>query len=457
MADASEGARILVVDDEQLIRETLAEYLDGEGFSVTQCSNAENALRECQTIPFDVALLDVQLPGKDGIALLKEFLKISPETLVMFMTAFATVETAVAAFQLGAHDYLMKPLLLDEVVSKIRRLLEFRKLSLENQWLRRELNREKDREFVIGNSDSMKKVFQLVKKVAATPSNILLLGESGTGKEIVARAIHLQSEQPKSPFLPINCAAIPNDLLENQLFGHRKGAFTGADQDQPGIFVHAGNGTVFLDEIGELPLATQAKLLRVIEQKEVLPVGANEPVKVRARILAATNKKLSRAVEEGTFREDLYYRLNVVHIVIPPLRERREDIPDLVEFLIEKHRKILNKRITGITHEAMQIFLACPWKGNVRELDNAIQRAMILGEGPLITPEDLPPDLAPNREDPALVEDLNEAVRRFEKHHIERIMRQCTDKKEAARRMNVALSSLYRKITDLNIKDVKEE
>ncbi len=450
-------ASVLIVDDETLIRETLSEYLTEEGFDVTTCGNGEDALELAGEQAFDAALLDLQLPGMDGIELLEKLLQVSPETCVISITAYATVETAVAAFQRGANDYLMKPILLEEVLNKLNRLLEYRKLANENQWLRRELHRVQDTGDIIGASSAMLAMMDMVKKVAPTRSTVLLIGESGTGKELVARAIHQQSSDSATPFLPVNCAAIPNDLLENQLFGHRKGAFTGADRDQPGVFVHAGKGTVFLDEIGELPLATQAKLLRAIEQKEVLPVGANEPETFEGRIVAATNRNLEEAVEEGLFREDLYYRLNVVRIPIPPLRERREDIPELIDFLIPKHARIIGKRFTGVTHEAMQILLACPWRGNVRELENALQRAMILGDGPLIGIEDLPPDLVPNQEDPALVENLVEAVSRFEKQHIERILRQTDyNKKEAAKRLGVALSSLYRKISELKITEEKE-
>jgi DNA-binding NtrC family response regulator len=443
--------KVLVVDDEPLIRATLAEYLTGEGFAVTACASGEEALAEAGQRPYDVALCDVQLPGIDGIEVLEQLLKISPETFVLLITAYATVESAVEAFQRGAHDYLMKPILLDEVAGKVRRLLAYRDLSLENQWLRRELSREHEAERMVGRSPAMKHVLELVRKVAPTRSTVLITGESGTGKELVARAIHRQGAGDGKRFLAVNCAAIPNDLLENQLFGHRKGAFTGADRDQPGLFVHAGDGTVFLDEVGELAPATQAKLLRAIEQKEVLPVGAHESVTVEARVLAATNKDLHREVEAGRFREDLYYRLNVVSIPLPPLRERREDIPDLVDFLLARHARALGKRVSGVTHEAMQLLRACRWKGNVRELDNALQRAVILGEGPLITPADLPPDLAPVEGDPALVDDLGEAVRRFERQHIERVLRQTPDKREAAQRLGVGLSSLYRKIAELKI------
>jgi DNA-binding NtrC family response regulator len=448
---SQQQAPILIVDDEELIRNTLAEYLGQEGFAVTACPSGEEALTLAAEQPFAIALCDVQLPGMDGIELLERLLKISPETFVLLITAYATVESAVQAFQRGAHDYLMKPILLDEVLNKIRRLLAYRELFLENQWLRRELSRENNGGPIVGRGPAMQRVLDMVRKVAPTRSTVLLVGESGTGKELVARAIHEQGAGPEARFLAVNCAAIPHDLLENQLFGHRKGAFTGADRDQAGVFVHAGAGTVFLDEIAELPSGTQAKLLRAIEQKEILPVGANEPIQVEARVLAATNKDLFRQVEEGRFREDLYYRLNVVTIRVPPLRERREDIPDLVEFLLARHARTLAKRVTGVTHETMQLLLACPWKGNVRELDNALQRAVILGAGPLITPADLPPDLAPIEGDPALVDELGEAVRRFERQHIERILKQTPDKREAARRLGMALSSLYRRIGELGV------
>jgi transcriptional regulator with PAS, ATPase and Fis domain len=294
----------------------------------------------------------------------------------------------------------------------------------------------------------------MIRKVAPTRSTVLITGESGTGKELVARAIHdggSGQARPERRFLAVNCAALPHDLLEAQLFGHRRGAFTGADRDQAGVFLHAGSGSVFLDEIGEMPPAMQAKLLRAIEQKEVLPVGANEPIHVEARVLAATNKDLLREVEAGRFREDLYYRLAVVCIKVPPLRERREDVPALVEHLLARHAESIGKPIRGVTHEAMQLLLACRWRGNVRELDNALQRAVILGEGPLVTPADLPPDLAPVAGDPALVDNLAEAVKRFETQHVERVLRQTPDKREAARRLGMGLSSLYRRITELGI------
>jgi DNA-binding NtrC family response regulator len=447
-------ASILVVDDEPLIRDTLAEYLTQEGFAVTAHASGEDAVRAAADARFDVALCDVQLPGIDGIELLDRLLKLNPDTFVVLITAYATVENAVEAFHHGAHDYLMKPIILDEVLAKLRRMLTTRDLYRENQWLRRELSRAAEPDAIVGQSAAMRRVLELVRKVAPTRSLVLLTGESGTGKELIARSIHLQATTTpgtEARFLAVNCAAIPHDLLENQLFGHRRGAFTGADRDREGVFIHAGTGTVFLDEIAELPLATQAKLLRAVEQKEVLPVGANEPVRMDARILAATNKDLRKEVDAGRFRDDLFYRLNVVRIDIPPLRERREDIPELVDFLLARHARSMGKRFTGVAHETMQILLACPWRGNVRELDNALQRAVILGDGPLVEPEDLPPDLAPAPHDPALVDDLAEALRRYERLHLERVLRRFPDKKEAARRLGVGLSSLYRKIAELGI------
>jgi DNA-binding NtrC family response regulator len=451
MSTTAKDARILVVDDEPLIRETLAEFLGKQGFRVEVAGTGQQALVLAAERAFDVALCDVQLPDIDGVDLLDRLLKLCPETSVLLITAYGTVENAVQAFQRGAHDYLMKPLLLAEVLSKIRRLLSYRALSLENQWLRRELNRSAETDAIVGRSLGMQRVMEMVRKVAPTPSTVLIVGESGTGKELVARAVHRLSTGRDHRFLAVNCPAIPNDLLENQLFGHRRGAFTGADRDQAGVFVHAGAGTVFLDEIGELPSATQAKLLRAIEQKEVLPVGADEPVPVRARILAATNKNLQREVEQGCFRDDLFYRLNVVTISLPPLRERRDDIPDLVDHLLAKHVQTLGKKILGVSHDAMKLLLAGRWRGNVRELDNAVQRAAILGEGPLIGPGDLPSDLAVNEMDPALVDDLNEATRRFERIHLERVLKRIGDKKEAAALLGMGLSSLYRKIAELKI------
>lgn len=443
--------RILIVDDEPLIRSTLAEYLGQQGFTVAASGTAQEALTQSAETHFDVILCDVQLPDLSGIELLDRLLRQSPDSSVLLITAFATVENAIQAFQRGAHDYLIKPLILKEVLTKVQRLLAQRELTLENQWLRRELNREQPSARIIGRSRAMMQVLELIRRVARTRSTILITGESGTGKELIARAIHQEGPDRDQRFLPVNCAAIPHDLLENQLFGHRKGAFTGADRDADGLFVHAGRGTVFLDEIAEMAPSVQAKLLRAIDQKEVMPVGANEPIKTEARVLSATNRDLRAEVEAGRFREDLFYRLNVVALPLPSLRERREDIPELVEFLVARHAQTLGKQLQGVTHEAMCRLRAGTWKGNVRELDNVLERAAILGDGPLIGVEDLPPDLALSAEDPALVDDLTEAVRRFERQHLSRILAETPDKREAARRLNIGLSSLYRRLAELGL------
>lgn len=450
---ARKSASILVVDDEPLIRDSLGEYLQQEGFAVITCGSGEEALQLAREHRFDIVLCDVNLPGIDGIDVLQRLLEISADTFVMLITAYAQVENAVEALRCGAQDFLTKPIILEEVHRKIDRLLQLRDLHRENQCLRRELHREEGAAAVVGTNPVVVRLYELARRVAPTRSTVLILGESGTGKEVLARYIHVQSniEPDAGRFLALNCAAIPNELIENQLFGHRRGAFTGADRDQVGIFVHAGKGTVFLDEIGEMSLPTQAKLLRVLEQKEVLPVGANEPVQVEARIVAATNKDLALETEKGRFREDLYYRLNVVTFKLPPLRERREDIPQLVSFLLARHVKSIGKRITGVSHEAMQLLLNNSWKGNIRELDNALQRAVIFSEGPVLMPADLPPDVVPSPGDPFAIDDLSQAIERFERLHVERILRLNPDKREAARKLNIGLSSLYRKLESLGI------
>lgn len=439
-------ASVLVVDDEPIIRTNLAEFLHQEGFAVQTASTGELALEMAARHKFDVVLCDVNLPGLDGIEVLERVAQLSPEAFVLLITAYATVESAVDAFHKGAHDYLMKPIILQEVERKIQRLLQQRDLFRENQWLRRELNREAEAgEMVVGRTPAMKQVVATARKVAPTPSPVLIAGESGTGKEKLARWIHklCQAAKPTDGrFVALNCAAVPHDLLETQLFG---------DRDSPGVFAHAAAGTVFLDDVDELPLPTQAKLLRAIEQKEVMPAGASEPVPVQARIVAATNKDLAREAEAGRFRDDLFYRLNVVVLRLPPLRDRREDIPELVDRLLSKHAAAMGKKVTGVTHEALQVLAASPWKGNIRELDNALQRAVILGDGPMITPADLPPDLGPRYDDPSAVDELGQAVERFEKLHIERILRTSADKREAARRLDIGLSSLYRKIEQYGI------
>ena len=444
--------RVLVVDDEEVIAQTLREFLHGEGFDVAVAGNAREALALAESFEPAVVCCDVQLPGTDGLELLDRLLKVRPETMVVMITAYATVENAVAAFRRGAQDYLMKPVMFDELLAKLDRLMGFRRLVLENQALRRQLHAPGGAEPMVGRGAAMQAVKSLIAKVGPTRSNVLITGESGTGKELVARALHCPGpggREDDSPFLAINCAAIPNELLENQLFGHVRGAFTGADRDHAGLFVAAGKGTVFLDELGELAMATQAKLLRAIETKEVLPVGATRTVSFAARVVAATNKDIPAEVAAGRFRADLYYRLNVVAIRTPPLRERPEDIPDLVVALLARHARRMGRRVDGVDNATMRLLMAAPWKGNVRELDNALERAVILGDGPILTPADFPAELSPAGDGLDASDRLEATLARYERHHILRVLAQCDqDKREAARRLGLGLSTLYRKLEE---------
>lgn len=443
----SSRGRILLIDDEEVIADNLQEFLQTERYDVRVAPDAPTALKLVAEFEPDVALCDLQLPGLDGLDILDRVLRLRPDTLVMMITAYATVETAVTAFRRGAQDYLMKPVLFDELLAKLDRLMSYRALLRENQGLRRQLHHEQVAESLVGSSKAMETVRSLVRKVGPTRSTVLITGESGTGKELVARALHAQGPEPDAPFLAINCAAIPQNLLENQLFGHVRGAFTGADRDHDGLFVAASRGTVFLDEIGELPAATQAKLLRAIEAREVLPVGATRPIKVTARVVAATNRDLPAEVAAGHFRADLYYRLNVVAIRTPPLRDRPEDIPEIVPALLARHAAQLGKRINGVDNAAMRWLLNAPWRGNVRELDNALERAMILADGPILTAADFAHGLEAEPISEEDEDDLRLATNRFERQHIQRVLIRCNgDKREAARRLGLALSSLYRKL-----------
>jgi len=447
--------RVLIVDDEEVLAGTLQEFLRDEGYEVSVAYDAATALALAEQFEPTIVLCDVQLPGADGLVLLDRLLKIRPETLVVMITAYATVDNAVAAFRRGALDYLIKPVIFDELLVKIGRLTGYRRLTQENQALRRHIRDQADPDSLVGRSDLMRQVKTLIRKVGPTRSNVLVTGESGTGKELVARALHAHGPQPDSAFLAINAAAIPHDLLENQLFGHVRGSFTGADCDHPGLFIAAGRGTVFLDEIAELVPATQAKLLRAIETREVLPIGATRPVAVAARVVAATNKDLTAEVAAGRFRADLYYRLNVVTIHLPPLCDRREDIPELIDVLLARHVRRLGRRVDGVDNASIRGLMTAPWKGNVRELDNALERAVILADGPFLTPDDFPAGLmARDGIDPLdPPDDMKAAVREFERNHIRRVLRGSgDDKREAARRLGMGLSSLYRKLEDLGLR-----
>ncbi|ODU02230.1 MAG: Fis family transcriptional regulator [Planctomycetes bacterium SCN 63-9] len=458
--EASSGAsrrrgRILIVDDEEVIASTLREFLQEEGFTTMLALDVPAALARIGDFEPDVVLCDIQLPGGDGLSLLDRGLKLRPDCLFLMITAYATVETAVGAFRRGAHDYMMKPVIFDELILKVDRLMRYRRLQRENQTLRRQLHAGGDLDSLVGQSPAMRRVKDLIRKVGPSRGNVLITGESGTGKELVARALHAAGPNSGEAFLAVNCAAIPADLLENQLFGHVRGAFTGADRDHAGLFAAAGRGTVFLDEISEMPFPLQAKLLRAIENREILPVGATRPLESQARVVAATNKNLPEEVAAHRFREDLYYRLNVVSIHLPPLRDRREDIPDLVDMLLARHAARCGKRIDGVDNATMRGLLAVNWRGNVRELDNALERAVILAESPILGADDFPPGLIiPNEAEAENAGgDLRSAVRDFERQTIQRVLKETgDDKREAARRLGLGLSSLYRKLEDFGIR-----
>jgi DNA-binding NtrC family response regulator len=410
----------------------VAELLREEGYHVYEAADGQAALQFLEEVDVDLILSDLRMPGVDGLALLQKVREVYPQTMVVLMTAYASVETVVEALRLGAQDYLLKPLLLDDLLHKVRRLLEHKRQVWEIQLLRREVSHHFDFGSMVGRSQAMKEIFELTKKVAPTNATVLITGESGVGKEVVARLIHSHSLQKDHVFLPVNCSAIPEALLESQLFGHTKGAFTGAVGAQEGLFQRAGGGTIFLDEIGEMPLTLQPKLLRAIEEKEVLPVGATMPVKIDVRILAATNRDLKKEIEASRFREDLYYRLNVIELRIPPLRDRREDIPPLVEHLIHRHNQELKKAYKGADNATMKLMMSLPWKGNVRELDNVLERAMILGDGEWISPADLPRwELPEGTPVIPLSDNLKEAVQAYEKSHIETVLKKTNgDKKK---------------------------
>jgi len=444
---------ILVADDEPGVRESLAEVLRDAGYQVQTAVDGSAALDALDAHDFAVVITDLRMPGADGLAVLRKAREISPQTVALVMTAHGSVETAVEALRMGAADYILKPIIFDDVLSKVARVLEHRQLTWQTQMLRREVEQHYDFEQMVGKSAVMHEVFDLIRKVAPTNTTVLITGESGTGKEVVARAIHHFSEASGRLFLPINCAAIPETLLESQLFGHVRGAFTGAVTTQEGLFARARGGTIFLDEMGDLPIGLQSKLLRAIEAKEILPVGSTTPITVDVRLIAATNRDLRTMVDAGTFREDLYYRLNVVEIRLPPLRDRREDIPQLVEYLVRRHNREMKRSYKGVDNATLKVLMAQAWKGNVRELDNVIEHAMILGGGEWIGVADLPRILRENDTQlPPVGDDLREALRSYERIHIETVLRRTGhDKRQAADRLGLSLSSLYRKMNELGI------
>ena len=442
---------ILIVEDQDTARESLCDLLREEGYEVHDARDGSTAIRLVDQLDFDVVLTDLKIPGPDGLAVLQHVREMSPQTFLILMTAHASLDTAIEAMRLGAQDYILKPLIFEDVLRKVRHLINHRKLAWENQILRREINQQFAPEEPLGRSASMQEIFAMIEKVAPTPTTVLLTGESGVGKEVIARAIHRYSTAKDNVFLPVNCSAIPETLLESQLFGYVKGAFTGAVSPQEGLFQRARGGTIFLDEIGEMPLSLQPKLLRVIEEKTVMAVGSTSPVKVDVRIVASTNRDLKQEVDAGRFRGDLYYRLNVFEIHIPPLRKRLEDLPLLVDHLIHRHNVEMKKSYKGVDNATMRILMSLPWKGNIRELDNVLERAMILGDGEWITPGNLPSLGAP-RPEMAQDDNLAKVLEDYERTHIQRTLEKADgDKKQAAEVLGLSLSTLYRKLERLGI------
>src|SRR5512143_1086799 len=384
------GEKILVVDDEPGMRSLLKKVLSKEGYFVTPFEKGEEALDALSSEDYDLAILDIEMPGLNGIELLKRIKRKDAGLNVVMITAYGSLQSAVEAMRLGAYDYLTKPFQMDEIKLVVEKALERERLITENRELHRELEEQYRFTGIVGKSPRMEEVYELVSRVAGTNASVLIQGESGTGKELVARSIHYNSRRKGSPLVILNCAALAEGVLESELFGHEKGAFTGAIRRKAGRFELAHGGTLFLDEIGEIPIATQLKLLRVLQEHEFERVGGEKTIKVDVRIIAATNRDLMAAVREGRFREDLYYRLNVVTINMPPLRERREDVPALAGHFLAKFAQETGKHVEGIDHRAMEMLVHYDWPGNVRELENIMERAVVLEKGDTVTPASLP-------------------------------------------------------------------
>jgi two-component system NtrC family response regulator len=382
--------RILVMDDEATERRRIEDYLRRKGYDVLGVGSVQEAVAEIGRDRYDMFLTDCNIPGVDALRTSEEARKINPDMAVVIMTAFGTIETAVKAIKAGAYDYLAKPVDLDQLVVLIERVSERRDLIRENSELKKMLIERYTFDEIVSTSHAMEEVLNLAGRVAASSATVLLRGESGTGKELIAKAIHYRSPRANEPLIKVNCAALPETLLESELFGHEKGAFTGAAARRIGRFEAADRGTLFLDEIGELTSGMQVKLLRVLQEREFERLGGNRTIKVDVRVIAATNRDIEKAVKEGAFREDLYYRLNVVSVVIPPLRDRKEDVPGLLDFFIKKYNRENNKSITGITAETRDLLMRYGYPGNVRELENIIERAVVLAKKDVITTTDLP-------------------------------------------------------------------
>jgi len=410
---------ILIVDDEEIVRESLASWLEEDGYEVKVAENAARALERLPEKEWNLAMVDLKMPGMDGIELMDEIRKIKPETIVIIMTAYATVDTAVQAMKKGAYDYIVKPFNPEDLSMTIRKIIEHQKLLKENIYLRKELKKQYRLHDMVSKNHKMIEIFDLVKTVAKSNSTVLVQGESGTGKELLSRAIHMESPRKDEPFVTVSCASLTESLLESELFGYEKGAFTGADQARSGKIELAKDGTLFLDEIGDISLKLQMDLLRVLEEKEFRRVGGAQLIPVNSRIIAATNRDLTKAIEEEKFREDLYYRLNVISVYLPPLRDRKEDVPLLVEHFLERFNIEMGKNVEGVAESAMRMLMDYGWPGNARELRNVIERAMVVTKGRMILEADLS---LPKTPGVSLPNNRGKSLSDMEKEHIRQVL-----------------------------------
>ncbi len=445
---------VLIVEDDVSLLEVLARFLTREGFEVETASDAETALGKMSERVFDVVLCDIQLPDRSGIEVLQEIKRLFPHTIILMMTAFSSIDSAVEAVRQGAEDYLSKPLQLHDVRMRIERALERRRLETRVADLEQQLAERYCFGNIIGRSKPMQELFRTLERVARSSATVLLVGRTGTGKELVARAIHYNSPRAKGPFVDINCGALPTELLESELFGHVRGAFTGATESRPGLFETAHGGTLFLDEVDALKPDLQVKLLRALQEKVIRRVGGRENIPVDVRIIAATNQDLEAAVRRGEFREDLYYRLNVVALYLPELRERREDIPLLVEHFLRQYARENNQPVRRFSNEAMRLLMSYSWPGNVRELQNAVQYALTMSSEPVLTIRDLPPHISgitpmERRESP---EREPRTLEEVERRHILRVLEETGgNHTRAAEILGIDRRTLYRKLAKYNI------
>jgi DNA-binding NtrC family response regulator len=445
---------ILVVDDEEIVRESLIDWLREDGYQVEAAEDGLKALEKFKERSWDIALIDLKMPKMDGLELMEKIKESQPEIQVVIITAYATVNTAVQAMKIGAYDYLVKPFNPEELSLLIKRLVESQTLIKEISYLRKELQKQYQFYDLISKSDTMQRVFDLAHTIAKSNSNILILGESGTGKELLARAIHNESLRAPGPFIPVSCVALTETLLESELFGHEKGAFTDAIAQKKGKFELANGGTIFLDEIGDISPKLQLSLLRVLQEREFTRVGGIKPIKVDVRIIAATNRDLKKGVDEGKFRDDLYYRLNVISIELPPLREHKEDVPLLAHHFIEKLNIEMGGKVERMSEEALNLLLEYDWPGNVRELENVIERAMVITKGTSIKAEDLhlSPQVTKTRGMTPLSGD--KTIKAVEKKHISKILMENNwNIQKSAEQLGIDRVTLYNKIKKYKLKE----